>query len=96
MGHHSNIQAIFDLVGGLRNGAGNLPTPDIFRNYLAPMCAWLFEATKKQAPKLEAKAQAVDFKELLFGPRQPQGSSWADQAAHIRPHIPVPETITHH
>ncbi|MGA0563651.1 SOS response-associated peptidase [Ancylobacter sp. VNQ12] len=36
--HHSNLQAITDLVGTLRNGAGNLPPqPGIFPDYPAPI-----------------------------------------------------------
>lgn len=36
--HRSNLQAITDLVGTLRNGAGNLPPqPNIFPDYPAPI-----------------------------------------------------------
>lgn len=36
--HHSNLQAITDLVGTLRNGVGNLPPqPGIFPDYPAPI-----------------------------------------------------------
>ncbi len=36
--HTSNVQAIIDLVGELRNNAGNLPPmPGIFPDYPAPI-----------------------------------------------------------
>ena len=36
--HTTNVQAIIDLVGALRNGAGNLPPqPNIFPDYPAPI-----------------------------------------------------------
>lgn len=85
--HHSNLQALTDLVGTLRNLAGNLqPQPGIYPDYPAPivrtgaddvreltMARWgmptsqvvQLEAAKKRAAKLEAKGQAVDFKEML-------------------------------
>ncbi|GAB4072785.1 SOS response-associated peptidase family protein [Ancylobacter sonchi] len=85
--HKSNLAAITDLVGTLRNGAGNLaPQPGIYPDYPAPIirigeddeheiviARWgmpisqvvQLEAAKKRATKLEAKGQAVDFKELL-------------------------------